>query len=891
MKKILSALVLLTLLLPRVVWATTLSTLAASLSPGQFAQIPEAQMSGFGNGLIMTPQGAGCANFQDTITQFANKAVWNTILNQFMFVGSPHGSCNTWRLVIYDDATNTWSIGPSPSAGNQPQHSYDHNTINPANGTMYWRDFNSLSFRTLPNGAGSWSSIASFSSSNQCCGALEYFPDQNRLIFIDGDNGGRSYNPATNAWTQLWFGFNGGGSPILDVGHHSNWAEYSNLGLLVFGGSGGNYKMNAAGTITTMSSPPFGNFTIGNEGSCCSVAADPVTGHLVVISGSNVWNLNPTTGTWTSTGTTAPSYFGNAAQDLISAPISDYGVIMYVKCNRSSSCQAYLYKHGAGTPDTTPPTAPSALVVTPISFTRLDLSWTASSDAVGVSSYLIERSPAGCGAFAQVGTSATNSFSNTGLTASTTYCYRVRASDAANNLSGYSTPNVSATTTAADTTAPTVPANLTATAISASQVNLSWSASTDAVGVTAYLLERCAGAACVNFSQIISQTGIIYSDTTGLLASTLYRYRVRATDAATNLSSYSSIAQATTPAGSGSDFTARCAAAGVLRCFSFDTDTDFAFGSGGAEGGRGLNYGYLPPSSNGDFTKITRDTATKTSGASSLRLNIPGSGGADVAGAWFANFSADLSQQLQPGQDIWIQVRYRVDSNFLNQNYGGHGFKIMDISGGDLPGCAPGQGSALCPTTCWAGENVFTTEKTSSGHLIIAYSNCTGNNGFNTAYGFTSNFSPQNVNNCLYPSYVAPPCIYMTANEWWTMKIHIRVGTYNSYSSTYQVWVGREGQPTSLIIDCGPAPGRTCLNRQGTAQPGGWWIEKDTASPIVVGKVWLLPYQTDATFTGLQPAQIWYDDLIISRSDIADPGGSITPPVALAAPSVSVTTP
>ena len=100
--------------------------------------------------------------------------------------------------------------------------------------------------------------------------------------------------------------------------------------------------------------------------------------------------------------------------------------------------------------------------------------------------------------------------------------------------------------TSTDTTPPSAPTNLTAAVVSSSQINLSWTASTDNVGVTGYSVERCPGSACTNFSQISTPGGTSYSDT-GLVANTTYRYRVRATDAAGNLSSYSSIASAATP--------------------------------------------------------------------------------------------------------------------------------------------------------------------------------------------------------------------------------------------------------------------------------------------------------------------------------------------------------
>src|SRR5207244_1564172 len=96
-----------------------------------------------------------------------------------------------------------------------------------------------------------------------------------------------------------------------------------------------------------------------------------------------------------------------------------------------------------------------------------------------------------------------------------------------------------------DTTPPTPPSNLTATAASSSQTNLAWTASTDDVGVTGYLVERCQGSGCAGFAQVATVAGTTYNDT-GLAAATSYSYRVRATDAAGNLSAYSNTASATT---------------------------------------------------------------------------------------------------------------------------------------------------------------------------------------------------------------------------------------------------------------------------------------------------------------------------------------------------------
>ncbi len=199
--------------------------------------------------------------------------------------------------------------------------------------------------------------------------------------------------------------------------------------------------------------------------------------------------------------------------------------------------------------DTTPPSAPGSLTSTANGSSGINLSWAAATDNVGVTGYRVERCQgASCTTFTQIATSTGTSFANTGLSASTTYRYRVRASDAAGNLGAYS-PIASATTAAgADTTPPSAPGSLTSTATGSSGINLSWAAATDNVGVTGYRVERCQGTSCTTFTQIATPTGTSFAHT-GLSPSTTYRYRVRASDAAGNLGAYSPIASATTAAG------------------------------------------------------------------------------------------------------------------------------------------------------------------------------------------------------------------------------------------------------------------------------------------------------------------------------------------------------
>ena len=211
---------------------------------------------------------------------------------------------------------------------------------------------------------------------------------------------------------------------------------------------------------------------------------------------------------------------------------------------------AYSNIAAASTPalDTTAPTAPSGLTAGATSSSQINLAWSASTDNVGVSGYRVERCQgAGCTTFAQIATPTATSFSDAGLSPSTSYSYRVRAADAAGNLSAYS--SIASVTTQAppDTTAPGAPSGLTATALSSSQIDLAWTAPADNVGVTGYQVDRCQGAGCSAFLQVATPTGTSFSDA-GLNPSTSYSYRVRATDAAGNLSANSNVASATTQA-------------------------------------------------------------------------------------------------------------------------------------------------------------------------------------------------------------------------------------------------------------------------------------------------------------------------------------------------------
>src|SRR5438477_128571 len=131
-------------------------------------------------------------------------------------------------------------------------------------------------------------------------------------------------------------------------------------------------------------------------------------------------------------------------------------------------------------PDTVAPSTPAGLTASAASSSRINLSWLAATDNVGVIRYSVYRDGV------QIASVAGRSYANTGLSAATTYSYTVAASDAARNASAQSSP-VSATTKAPlDTQAPSIPTNLAASAITPTTLTLSWNAATDNVAVAGY---------------------------------------------------------------------------------------------------------------------------------------------------------------------------------------------------------------------------------------------------------------------------------------------------------------------------------------------------------------------------------------------------------------------
>jgi len=192
--------------------------------------------------------------------------------------------------------------------------------------------------------------------------------------------------------------------------------------------------------------------------------------------------------------------------------------------------------------DGTAPSVPAGLTASAASCSQVNLGWSAATDTggSGLKGYNLYRGAS----FVKLVPAPATSTTDAPLAASTVYTYTVSAVDNAGNESGRSNTATTNTPSCPDTTAPSVPPGLSASATSCSQVNLSWAASTDTggSGLKGYNVFRNGAF----LTQVLAPATSTADQ--GRSASTSYSYAVAAVDNAGNQSALSPAVGATTPA-------------------------------------------------------------------------------------------------------------------------------------------------------------------------------------------------------------------------------------------------------------------------------------------------------------------------------------------------------
>lgn len=345
--------------------ATVLSDLAAQMQPGEWRELTT---NNFNQGDILKGN-----SVSGTILEYTDEATYNPLAKKVHIIGcvrEGNYACSTtgspsagW--IEYDEATNSWRRMPNTDINTQ-FHSYNHATVNPANGDYYyWEGFGSRRVKKYSGGV-----VTSLPAVNSSLPpeytALQFFPERNALILVNTRDSPRrvhTYSLDTGQWTSQ--------DLATEYAIH-NIARYSAKHKLVFFGGGYNdagtantkilFTMDAQGTVKRVADAPV---SMGISDSCPVHIVDPVSGNFLVMSpNGTIYEYDPVKNTWKTSGS-HPLREGVTNQRAAATAIPEYGVIFIVKWNAGSS-RVYLYKHSPGSPlpaDTTPPAIPVGLNV------------------------------------------------------------------------------------------------------------------------------------------------------------------------------------------------------------------------------------------------------------------------------------------------------------------------------------------------------------------------------------------------------------------------------------------------------------------------------------------------------------------------------------------------
>lgn len=333
-----------------------------------------------------------------------------------------------------------------------------------------------------------------------------------------------------------------------------------------------------------------------------------------------------------------------------------------------------------------------------------------------------------------------------------------------------------------------------------------------------------------------------------------------------------------------SDFAARCAMPGVVKCVGFDAAIEVPLNPN-EQADKPAIFGVYA----NDVVPPELDTSVAASGKSSLKFTIPSNSGSS-AGSYFTNFADDFSVQFgtgsRHGNEFFVQWRQRFSSSFLSQQYyrdwvnreHAGGWKQIIIGEGDRPGANIHSCTDLEIVVQNTGQRGFAQVYHSCGSKDSNYE------GLNEPYG-AYDFLLQNAIRsgseiCSYEQPNSPPCFGYVSDEWMTFQIRVQVGTpYDNdniyrHDSIIQLWIGREGQPSRLVLDFSPKD-PSCQNMQYSLPDcqTGYDLYNDNPQVRQYGQVWLLPYHSGKD--SAQPHEtgfVWYDELIIAKFRIPDPG-------------------
>jgi Fibronectin type III domain len=458
-----------------------------TLQPGQWYEVPNSKIRPH----LPSPLPAGNPA---AITTAWNGAFFDSARNRYVVMGGGHGDYAGNEMYAFNLDTLQWSRiwGPTPNSQIPPlgspgvelyadgnpsaRHTYSGIQYLPkldkyfVHGGSLWGGsggFGTYTWTFDPTKA-AWMQRAHISTGCYDGPTIPYtaYDPNTGNIYAHKYVRLCEYNPVTSIWRTRG-GDGAGASPNGTAVLDPKRKQFCMIG----GGVTMCYDLaSTASSIPLQTIPTTGDKTAEN-GHYPGVDYDPIADKIVAwVGGSDVYTLDLTTRAWskrpaaaTNTVTpTAPTHTGSHSRWRY---ISSKNIFIIVN-SIDQNVYAYKLSSGTGTPtpisttpispsnlqlagvaapppppptDTTPPTVPAGVTAQPVSSSQINLSWTASTDNVGVTGYRVFRDGA------QIAAVATTSYQNTGLLPSTTYGFTVAAYDASGNQTTQS-KSVTATT-------------------------------------------------------------------------------------------------------------------------------------------------------------------------------------------------------------------------------------------------------------------------------------------------------------------------------------------------------------------------------------------------------------------------------------------------------------
>lgn len=557
----------------------------------------------------------------------------------------------------------------------------------------------------------------------------------------------------------------------------------------------------------------------------------------------------------TGAGTTDSNFISVESSNTAGGSCSNPG--NYIQLNRDYyrsnqwNWTPYTYPHPLASGGTTPPPPPPPGDTTPptVSITAPTAGATVSGTAVSVTATASDNVGVTSVAFrvdsTTLFTDTASPYSmswNTTSASEGSHALTAVASDAAGKTTTSSTVTVTVDNVpASETTPPSTPGTPSASSITSSSLSLSWTASTDNVGVTGYRVERCTGSSCTNFVQVGTPTGTTYNDT-GLTANTAYRYRVRAADAAGNLSGYSSIASATTASGGSGPLPLPEGNNGIAAAYPGDTNIQsnanvfFADGFESYSSANQLTTNWNSYYQGGN-TRIATEAGNVFAGSRSVEFTLP-QVGSDVSNA--------LVKNVSPTQDtLFVRVYTKFESGFDVVSPGHNGIRISS----KYPG--PGQAPNGTDFFLFLLENSTFYNETEPGYThIYTYHpeqrSEWGDHWYPDGKVLPFDATPGNFGSTFVPR----PNFIPVRNQWYSYELMVKANTPGQRDGRVAAWI--DG---NLIADFHNVRVRDVSNL----------------------KIDQIQLELHSQSSSARPNKKWYDNVVVARSYVG-PMSSGTPP-------------